>query len=109
MALVKVKPTSPGRRGVVKVVTPGLHKGKPHAPLLESQSKMLVATIMAALQPVIKVVVISSIIVLSTFVAIKTVFLRKWKGLSMIQTGQRILHCFVMRMASVATLLRRVA
>lgn len=39
MALVKVKPTSPGRRGVVKVVTPGLHKGKPHAPLLESQSK----------------------------------------------------------------------
>lgn len=39
MALVKVKPTSPGRRGVVKVVTPDLHKGKPHAPLLESQSK----------------------------------------------------------------------
>jgi len=39
MALVKVKPTSPGRRGVVKVVTEGLHKGKPHAPLLESQSK----------------------------------------------------------------------
>ncbi|MFV1921861.1 MAG: 50S ribosomal protein L2 [Methylotenera sp.] len=39
MALVKVKPTSPGRRGVVKVVTPGLYKGKPHAPLLESQSK----------------------------------------------------------------------
>ena len=39
MALIKVKPTSPGRRGVVKVVTPDLHKGKPHAPLLESQSK----------------------------------------------------------------------
>ncbi|MBM3350351.1 MAG: 50S ribosomal protein L2 [Betaproteobacteria bacterium] len=39
MALVKVKPTSPGRRGVLKVVTPDLHKGKPHAPLLESQSK----------------------------------------------------------------------
>ena len=39
MALVKVKPTSPGRRGVVKVVTPDLHKGKPYAPLLESQSK----------------------------------------------------------------------
>lgn len=39
MALIKVKPTSPGRRGVVKVVTPGLYKGKPHAPLLESQSK----------------------------------------------------------------------
>ena len=39
MALIKVKPTSPGRRAVVKVVTPDLHKGKPHAPLLEKQSK----------------------------------------------------------------------
>jgi large subunit ribosomal protein L2 len=39
MALVKVKPTSPGRRGVLKVVTPNLYKGKPHTPLLESQSK----------------------------------------------------------------------
>ena len=29
--LIKVKPTSPGRRGLVKVVTPGLHKGKPVA------------------------------------------------------------------------------
>ena len=34
MAIVKVKPTSPGRRGLQKVVTEGLHKGKPHAPLL---------------------------------------------------------------------------
>lgn len=39
MALVKVKPTSPGRRAVVKMVVPGLHKGKPFAGLLESQSK----------------------------------------------------------------------
>jgi large subunit ribosomal protein L2 len=37
--LVKVKPTSPGRRGLVKVVTPGLHKGKPVTALLDSQSK----------------------------------------------------------------------
>jgi len=34
MAIIKVKPTSPGRRGLQKVVTEGLHKGKPHAPLL---------------------------------------------------------------------------
>lgn len=34
MPLVKTKPTSPGRRFVVKVVTPGLHKGEPHEPLL---------------------------------------------------------------------------
>ena len=39
MALVKVKPTSPGRRGVVKVVHENLHKGRPHAALVEKQSK----------------------------------------------------------------------
>ncbi|MGE0873980.1 MAG: 50S ribosomal protein L2 [Burkholderiales bacterium] len=38
MALIKVKPTSPGRRALVKVVTPELHKGKPYAPLLSEQS-----------------------------------------------------------------------
>ena len=35
MPLVKVKPTSPGRRALVKVVTPELHKGEPHWPLVE--------------------------------------------------------------------------
>ncbi|HTO43614.1 MAG TPA: 50S ribosomal protein L2 [Burkholderiales bacterium] len=35
MPLTKVKPTSPGRRALVKVVTPELHKGKPHASLIE--------------------------------------------------------------------------
>jgi len=39
MALVKMKPTSPGRRHQVKVVNKELHKGKPHKALLESQSK----------------------------------------------------------------------
>lgn len=39
MALVKVKPTSAGRRAVIKVVTPGLHKGKPYAALLERQTR----------------------------------------------------------------------
>ena len=39
MALVKVKPTSAGRRAVVKVVTPGLHKGKPLAALVEKQNR----------------------------------------------------------------------
>ncbi len=33
MALVKVKPTTPGRRGLVKVVNRDLHKGAPYAPL----------------------------------------------------------------------------
>ncbi len=39
MPVVKTKPTSPGRRFLVKVVNPDLYKGKPHAPLLESKSK----------------------------------------------------------------------
>ncbi len=39
MAIVKAKPTSPGRRFVVKIVNPELHKGKPHAPLLSKKSK----------------------------------------------------------------------
>jgi large subunit ribosomal protein L2 len=39
MPLIKVKPTSPGRRAVVKVVTPELHKGKPIASLTEKKSK----------------------------------------------------------------------
>jgi large subunit ribosomal protein L2 len=39
MAIVKSKPTSPGRRFVVRVVNPDLHKGAPHKPLLEKKSK----------------------------------------------------------------------
>ena len=39
MAVVKQKPTSPGRRGMVKVITPGLHKGSPHRPLVESRTR----------------------------------------------------------------------
>ena len=39
MAIVKCKPTSPGRRHVVKIVTPELHKGKPFAGLIEDQRK----------------------------------------------------------------------
>ncbi len=39
MALIKAKPTSPGRRFVVSVKTPGLHKGKPFAGLLEKKAK----------------------------------------------------------------------
>ena len=39
MAIVKTKPTSPGRRHVVQVKSQGLHKGAPHAPLLAKKSK----------------------------------------------------------------------
>ncbi|OJZ19841.1 MAG: 50S ribosomal protein L2 [Thiobacillus sp. 65-29] len=39
MALIKVKPTSAGRRAVVKVATPDLHKGKPVAALVEPKKR----------------------------------------------------------------------
>ncbi|MDG1662794.1 MAG: 50S ribosomal protein L2 [Pseudomonadales bacterium] len=39
MPIVKSKPTSPGRRFVVRVVNPDLHKGAPYKPLLEKKSK----------------------------------------------------------------------
>ena len=39
MALKKAKPTSAGRRFVVTVHTPDLHKGAPYAPLVEKKTK----------------------------------------------------------------------
>lgn len=39
MPLVKTKPTSPGRRFLIKVVTPELHKGRPYGPLLEKKNR----------------------------------------------------------------------
>lgn len=39
MPVVKAKPTSPGRRFVVKVVNPELHRGAPWKPLLEKKSR----------------------------------------------------------------------
>ena len=38
MAVIKAKPTSPGRRGVISIKS-DLHKGKPHNALLEKKSK----------------------------------------------------------------------
>lgn len=39
MSVVKCKPTSPGRRFVVKVVHDHLHKGGPYSPLVEKKNK----------------------------------------------------------------------
>jgi len=62
MALVKVKPTSPGRRGMVKVVTPDLYKGRPFAGLVKRNRKLPAVTTTAISLPVILAVVISSTI-----------------------------------------------
>lgn len=39
MALIKAKPTSPGRRAAVRVSSPELHKGGPYEPLLEKKTR----------------------------------------------------------------------
>ncbi|QCI23477.1 50S ribosomal protein L2 [Buchnera aphidicola] len=39
MTIIKCKPTSPGRRHVVKLVNSDLHKGKPFSPLLRKKKK----------------------------------------------------------------------
>jgi large subunit ribosomal protein L2 len=39
MPIVTSKPTSPGRRFVVRVVSPDLHKGAPYHPLVEKQTR----------------------------------------------------------------------
>ena len=38
MAIIRKKPTSPGRRFVVDVSRPALHKGQPFAALVEKKS-----------------------------------------------------------------------
>jgi large subunit ribosomal protein L2 len=40
MAVIKQKPTSPGRRGMVRVVSSELHKGKPVASLVEPKNSI---------------------------------------------------------------------
>ena len=39
MSLIKTKPTSPGRRFVLKIKTENLHKGEPHKPLVSGLKK----------------------------------------------------------------------
>lgn len=40
MTIVRTKPTSPGRRFVIKVENPDLYKGRPYGPLTESKSRI---------------------------------------------------------------------
>jgi len=39
MAIIKLKPTSPGQRGMVRIKTEGLHKGAPHGPLVSAKKR----------------------------------------------------------------------
>ena len=58
MALVKVKPTSPGRRALVKVVHPELHKGKPRCIPRAACVKAARQAVKAAFQSVLRLLAI---------------------------------------------------
>jgi len=103
MALVKMKPTSPGRRGMVKVVTEGLFKGRPFAALLEKKTKTSGRNNNGHITTVISVVVTSIITVLLTSNATKTVFLLKLNVSNTILTVLRTLHCCATQTVSVST------
>ena len=61
MAVIKAKPTSPGRRGVISIKS-DLYKGRPHKALLEKNQKMAEEIITVGLQLGIKAADISSTI-----------------------------------------------
>jgi ribosomal protein L2 len=73
MAIVKCKPTSPGRRHVVKIVNQDLYKGKPFAALLDKKDKSGGRNNNVPSPPVTSAVVTSNTTVSSTSSATKTV------------------------------------
>ena len=77
MAILKVKPTTPGQRGLQKVVTEGLHKGKPFGALLEKSLKNLEEIIMVGSLFVIVEAAISIILESSILKEISMIFLLK--------------------------------
>lgn len=102
MAVVKCKPTSPGRRHVVKVVNPELHKGKPFAPLLEKTANPVVVTTMAV-SPLVISVVAGRLTVLLTSNATKTVSRQLLNVLSTIRTVPRTSRWFCTKTVNAVT------
>ncbi|STM17851.1 50S ribosomal protein L2 [Escherichia coli] len=103
MAVVKCKPTSPGRRHVVKVVNPELHKGKPFAPLLEKNSKSGGRNNNGRITLVISVVATSRLTVLLTSNATKTVSRQLLNVLSTIRTVPRTSRWFCTKTVNAVT------
>ena len=93
MAVIKCKPTSPGRRFVVKVTNPDLHKGRPYAPLLEKKGKTGGRNNAGRITTRHRGVVTSSTIVSSIFVVTKTASRQSLSVWSTIQTVLRTSLC----------------
>lgn len=103
MAIVKVKPTSPGRRAMVKVVNKDLHQGKPHAALLDTQSSTAGRNNTVASPPAIRAVVTSITIVSSTSVARRMAFRQRSSVSSTTRTAARTSRWCSTLTANVAT------
>lgn len=107
MPLVKVKPTSPGRRALVKVVNPDLYKGKPYPTLVESQSRKAGRNNHGHITTRHKGGGHKQHYRIMTFAGTKMVFRQRSKDWNTIRTGRPISRCFVMQMESGVTSLRR--
>ena len=108
MALVKLKPTSAGRRHAVKVVNKELHKGKPWPLLLRRRIAAAAAITMVTSPAVIRVVVPSVPIASSTSSVIRTVSPPALNALNTIRTVPPILlSCFTPTANAATSLLRR--
>jgi len=95
--MVKVKPTSPGRRALVKVVHPELHKGKPVAALIEKQSKRAGRNNSGHITTRHQGGDISSTIELSTSCVTRTVSWPRSNVSSTTRTAAPASHCCAMR------------
>lgn len=67
MTLVNVKPTSPGRRAVIKIVNKDLYKGDPYHKLVEKKKRQRAATTPGGSQHATRVVATNKIIASLTF------------------------------------------
>lgn len=103
MALVKVKPTSAGRRGMVKVVSPNLHKGEPYAPLLERRPVVRAVTTTVTSRSATVAAVTSNTTVSSTSVATRMASPRRSSVWNTTRTVRRTSLCCATPTASVAT------
>ena len=96
MAVIKRKPTSPGRRFVVSVVTPDLHKGAPYAPLLAPKKRTGGRNSAGRITTcVIRVVVTNNVIELSISSVTRTAFRRTVERIG-IRPKQHSAYCIAL-------------
>jgi hypothetical protein len=107
MAVIKAKPTSPGRRGVISIKS-DLHKGKPHKALLEKKSKNGGRNNNGRITVRHQGVVTSSITELLILKEINLISQQLLRPLNMIQIDQLTWHSLNMQMEKDVTSLLQV-